>query len=88
MSSVINRRFWLVVVVVGVVAPAHAQNATNPARAFRQNCAADYELYCSGGPEDPLSLKRACLRQNFASLSDSCKRVLRASPAQTGEETQ
>jgi hypothetical protein len=57
---------------------ARAQDA----RTIRQSCQTDYETFCSGGEDDPVPLKVACLKQSYINLSDSCKSALRSQPEQ------
>jgi hypothetical protein len=93
MTSLINRGLGfgaLMIVGVGAVSSAHAQNAAGTTdRKFRLTCQDDYETFCSGGQADPIGLEKACLRQSYVNLSAACKRALGSQPrGQTDDNTQ
>lgn len=71
----------VVIIALMAAGTAHAQNANT----IRQNCQDDYETFCSGGEDDPVPLKVACLRQSYINLSDRCKRALQSPPPDQAE---
>lgn len=75
---------YLSAAIIALIA-ADTARAQNPS-AIRQNCQDDYETFCSGGEDDPVSLKAACLRQSYINLSDRCKRALQPAPPPDQEE--
>jgi hypothetical protein len=62
--------------ILGLAAPAFAQNAAPAAGSVREACAADIQKVCpnaAAGPE-----RRQCIQDNMAKLSDPCKAALAA----------
>jgi hypothetical protein len=74
-------RYLIALAMACSVIPAQAQTSGGSAAALRSSCAKDYATFCSGGKGDSAAIQRACLRQNFMSLSDRCKQAMRAMSA-------
>ncbi len=68
----------IALICVVTAPPAAAQQPTAAqSSAIREACRADYQSQCAGVPTGG-SAARACLQENFASLSPSCQQALRA----------
>jgi len=82
-TAVISGLAGLLVIPLGLVSPAVAQNPSQAQiDAVRQACPADYQTYCSNVPTGG-SASLACLMQNAQSLSEPCRQAVAAigSPA-------
>jgi Cysteine rich repeat len=77
-STVIGRLSGLLVISLGLVSPAFAQNPIQPQiSAVRQACPADYQTYCSNVPTGG-SASLACLKRNVQRLSEPCRQAVAA----------
>src|SRR5947209_11962624 len=88
-STVIGRLSGLLVISLGFVSPAIAQQPSQAQiNAVRQACPADYQTYCSNVPTGGAA-SLACLKQNAQSLSGPCRQAVAAigSPAPAAPAT-
>ena len=88
-STVISRLSGLLVISLGLVSPAVAQQPSEAQiSAIRQACPADYQRYCSDVPTGG-SASLACLKRNAQSLSEPCQHAVAAlgSPAPAAPAT-
>src|SRR6516165_9236134 len=77
-STLIGRLAGLLVISLGLVSPAIAQQPSQAQiSAVRQACPADYQTYCSNVPTGG-SASLACLKRNSQSLSEPCQRAVAA----------
>ena len=86
-STLIGRLAGLLVISLGLVSPAIAQQPSQAQiSAVRQACPADYQTYCSNVPTGG-SASLACLKRNAQSLSGPCQQAVAAlgipAPTQT-----
>jgi len=86
-STLIGRLAGLLVISLGLVSPAIAQQPSQAQiSAARQACPADYQTYCSNVPTGG-SASLACLKRNAQSLSGPCQQAVAAlgipAPTQT-----